>query len=717
MKLLIKLFLFALVPISVLAQDSAVVITSTMYVKSGKNLTLSNIDGWVFRQGNDTNWAKEQVNTSGWKKLKPTQLTEKYADKTGRVEGWFRIKLKIDSGFTNDTLALQGSSWAAADFYLNGKLIFSQGNTGINGKPYHEFDGYIPPVPVDFKHGGTYILAVHFLDYVSPYPPHKLKSSFGGIQSLISITSRVNDISFNLTKVKKSVSYNIIWITTIAVLSILFWLIYFLNRNEKNILFIAILSTIYGLFRFCIYIQESSMTITFSEIWWYRLLINLLIPSISILTILILANAFKRHITKGLIIYLIITSLCMIVSSFTTPGIEIILVILLVSGILVVILYYIFSSWSTLNGAQWAIVIGLLSTFILGIAYLVIENYGTPSSSFYYFFSTFWVLTLPFSFLIYVSLRFKEILEEVRGNAERVIQLSEEKKEQAIQQQQVLQKEVDRQTHDLRKTLEELKSTQSQLIQSEKMASLGELTAGIAHEIQNPLNFVNNFSEVSNELIEELKIKNYELKIEDPEVKELLNDIGQNLEKINHHGQRAADIVKGMLQHSRSSTGQKELTDINALCDEYLRLAYHGMRAKDKSFNSEMKTDFDESIGKINIVPQDIGRVILNLINNAFYAVNEKKKLSANGYQPTAKITTRRINDKVEIIVADNGNGIPSTIKDKIFQPFFTTKPTGQGTGLGLSLSYDIVKAHGGEIKVISKENEGTEFIILLPCS
>ncbi len=264
-------------------------------------------------------------------------------------------------------------------------------------------------------------------------------------------------------------------------------------------------------------------------------------------------------------------------------------------------------------------------------------------------------------------------------------------------------------------TLTELQAAQKQLIQSEKMASLGELTAGIAHEIQNPLNFVNNFSEVSNELIEELRIKNYELKIEDPEVKELLNDIGQNLEKINHHGQRAADIVKGMLQHSRSSTGQKELTDINALCDEYLRLAYHGMRAKDKSFNAEMKTDFDESIGKIKIVPQDIGRVILNLINNAFYAVNEKKKLSANSYQPLAEIKTRKLNDKVEIIVSDNGNGIPSTIKDKIFQPFFTTKPTGQGTGLGLSLSYDIVKAHGGEIKVETKEGEGTEFVVQLP--
>ncbi|HVX26861.1 MAG TPA: ATP-binding protein, partial [Parafilimonas sp.] len=196
---------------------------------------------------------------------------------------------------------------------------------------------------------------------------------------------------------------------------------------------------------------------------------------------------------------------------------------------------------------------------------------------------------------------------------------------------------------------------------------------------------------------------------------EIADDIQQNLEKINHHGKRADAIVKSMLQHSRQTKGIKEPTDINALCNEYLRLSYHGMRAKDKHFNADFKTDFDESIGKTNVVPQDIGRVLLNLFNNAFYAINEKKKLLANSYQPIAEVKTRRINDKVEIIVSDNGNGIPKNIVEKIFQPFFTTKPTGEGTGLGLSLSYDIVKAHGGEIKVQSKEGEGTTFIIQLP--
>jgi signal transduction histidine kinase len=245
------------------------------------------------------------------------------------------------------------------------------------------------------------------------------------------------------------------------------------------------------------------------------------------------------------------------------------------------------------------------------------------------------------------------------------------------------------------------------------MASLGELTAGIAHEIQNPLNFVNNFSDVNTELLDEMKT---ELKAGNNEKAiAIANDIADNEQKINHHGKRADAIVKGMLQHSRSSSGQKELTNINTLADEYLRLAYYGMRAKDNFFNVNIKTDFDESIERIKIIPQDIGRVILNLITNAFYAVNEKKKQQADGFEPIVTVSTKRLEGKVEIRVEDNGNGIPQKVLDKIFQPFFTTKPTGQGTGLGLSLSYDIVKAHGGEIKVETKEGEWTEFIVSLP--
>jgi len=279
--------------------------------------------------------------------------------------------------------------------------------------------------------------------------------------------------------------------------------------------------------------------------------------------------------------------------------------------------------------------------------------------------------------------------------------------------------EIDIQKARVEKALDDLKATQSQLIQSEKMASLGELTAGIAHEIQNPLNFVNNFSEVNKELLTEMKDEidkgNFN------EVKSLAKDVTDNEEKIIFHGKRADAIVKSMLQHSRASSGKKEPTDINVLADEYLRLAYHGLRAKDKSFNATMKTNYDETIGKINIISQDIGRVILNLITNAFYSVAEKRKRVGESYDPVVSVSTKRSlsfgegRGEVQISVKDNGDGIPQKVLDKIFQPFFTTKPTGQGTGLGLSLSYDIIKAHGGTLKVNTKEKEFAEFIILLP--
>ena len=291
----------------------------------------------------------------------------------------------------------------------------------------------------------------------------------------------------------------------------------------------------------------------------------------------------------------------------------------------------------------------------------------------------------------------------------------------------------------LQRTLSDLKTTQAQLIQSEKLASLGELTAGIAHEIQNPLNFVNNFAEVSVDLAKELDEEIEKEPLDKILVKELVKDISQNQEKINHHGKRAASIVKGMLEHSRSSSGVKEPTDLNALADEYLRLAYHGLRAKDSSFNATMETHFDPDLPKIEVIPQDIGRVLLNLINNAFYAVaersrstvNEKAKQGIEGFQPTVTVRTRlrlrsATENAIEITVKDNGNGIPEAIKDKIFQPFFTTKPTGQGTGLGLSLAYDIVtKGHGGTLKLESTVYErnsdaigkeiGTAFTLALP--
>ena len=309
--------------------------------------------------------------------------------------------------------------------------------------------------------------------------------------------------------------------------------------------------------------------------------------------------------------------------------------------------------------------------------------------------------------------------------AERAVRETEEKERREIAAQNAeLERLVaertsslTRQTEELQHALQELKTTQDQLIQAEKMASLGELTAGIAHEIQNPLNFVTNFSDVSAELVAELE-EEQQRPDRDPELEaELLADLRQNLQKITHHGQRAASIVRGMLEHSRASTGERQPTDLNVLADEYLRLAYHGLRAKDKSFNATLTTDFAPGLPKIEAVAQDMGRVLLNLFTNAFYAVQKRKEQGQPGYAPTVSVTTRALpNGSVEVRVRDNGTGIPEAARQKIFQPFFTTKPTGEGTGLGLSLSYDIVsKGHAGSLTVETQEGEGTEFIIVLP--
>ncbi|WP_460915989.1 two-component regulator propeller domain-containing protein [Spirosoma areae] len=290
-----------------------------------------------------------------------------------------------------------------------------------------------------------------------------------------------------------------------------------------------------------------------------------------------------------------------------------------------------------------------------------------------------------------------------------------QRENQLLEEKVVLRTDqLNRKSHELEHSLIKLRSTQTQLIQREKMASLGELTAGIAHEIQNPLNFVNNFSEVSTELVAELEAEAQAGRIDD--VLAIAGDLTQNLQKITLHGQRASSIVKGMLEHSRTATGDRESTEINSLAGEYLRLAYQGLRAKDTTFNVEIKTDFDADLGLVEVVPQEIGRVLLNLFNNAFYAVQEKQKTASGYYQPTVTVSTAQVDSNVEIRVKDNGKGIPEAVKTKIFQPFFTTKPTGEGTGLGLSLSYDIVtKGHGGEMRVISQEGMGAEFIISLP--
>jgi len=670
-------------------------------------VALGNIDGWIFRQGNDTAWAKKDINSTGWKKLKPAELSEKLTDKNGRLEGWLRIKIKLDTAFRDTTLGLFMNAWAASEVYADGNLLNSFGNTGVNGKPFKEFNpSYQLPVPFNIGKGNEHTIAVHFVDFLSPLPPYHLKSE-ERLPYFILITVPEFKTEY-LKYFLQEHFYSTMLLAVNIILSLLFWLLAFQNPAEKNLLFIASTTTAFVFVIFCE--TYSSPGISYFTFRFFALVAPILRAAVMIFAIVLMLRIFKRKITLLFKIAAVILFIGGVTQLFLNSYI---ILILQASLILFLYAYYIITSWKTLKGAQWVVLIGVLLAVSFGLllATSSLLNPGLNYSLVFLYYSGL-SLSFPLSLLVYVALRFREIIKEVQQNARQVVQLSEEKKERAINQQKILQGEVNRQTAEIRDTLENLKSTQSQLIQSEKMASLGELTAGIAHEIQNPLNFVNNFSEVNKELLAEMKDEidkgNYN------EVKTIAKDVIDNEEKINYHGKRADAIVKGMLQHSRSSSGVKEPTDINALADEYLRLAYHGLRAKDKSFNATMKTDYDESIGNINIIPQDIGRVILNLITNAFYAVTEKKKKIGEGYEPTVSISTKKINDNAEIRVSDNGNGIPQKVLDKIFQPFFTTKPTGQGTGLGLSLSYDIVKAHGGELKVETKEGIGSAFIIIL---
>ncbi len=698
------------------AQDSAVLLSAKMF-KVDQKIVLCQMDGWLFREGNDFSWANKDINTAGWRKLKPTELSAKYADKTGKVECWFRFKFKLDHDFDNMPLSFHRGSWAATELFLDGNLLASFGNTGTGGKTYEEYNPIDKlSVPVNLELEKEHLLSIHFVDYVSPFPPRQLKSeAIGGVRVetkglryLIMLTGPKYSLTIPNTS-RETLLYRSIWVSVTSLLALLFWLLFFQNPNEKKtLLLIAVYSSFSAgsnVTRFFL----ANPDVSFVTYKINDLLYNLSFWIITVASFIIVLNILNFKISRNLRPFLIAFSFFGAFTIFFN-----FFWLLLTSTVIIsffIFIYILISSWKKLKGAQWAIVAGLSLTILFGATLAVLglqKDYWRllPLITCFY-------LSFPISLLVYVSLRFREIIREVQENARQVVQMTEEKKEQAVKQQKILEEEVARQTAELRTTLENLKSTQSQLVQSEKMASLGELTAGIAHEIQNPLNFVNNFSEVSTELLDEMKT---ELNKGDAdEAKAIADDLKQNLEKILHHGKRADAIVKGMLQHSRTSSGQKELTDINALADEYLRLAYHGLRAKDKSFNATMKTDFDESIGNVNIIPQDIGRVILNLITNAFYAVSEKQKQNIVGYEPTVTVTTKKVANKVEVKVKDNGNGIPQKVLDKIFQPFFTTKPTGQGTGLGLSLSYDIVKAHGGELKVETKDGEGAEFIIQLP--
>jgi two-component system, NtrC family, sensor kinase len=676
--------------------------------------------GWKFHAGDSPDWAKPNFDDSKWEDIDPTfELYYLPQIRKGSI-GWFRIELNIDSSLLNIPLAFHIYQSIASEIYLNGRLVQRYGTVSSIRQEVKSFQPVNEPVGLQFKESGQ-VLAVRF-SVQENLPYFKIAVPYSVFQF------RINDVqgAGRVGRIgNKFPVLNAIYTGLFIVLTIIHLGLFLTYKKQKVNLFFSIATLsgaiANGLFIIIHYSQNIALR-TYVALfdWIFLLTLTNLFLFIAIYS---LFSRIRNIYFLSIVAYSVISILLWGIGYKQGEFLAFML------PFAVTMFESLRIAWNAYRkglrdagiivfGIAWYLI--LYSIFILfyeGLVAKVNIGFGgkfTLSDAVYQLA----VLGVPVALSLYLSRDFAFTSKELENKLSEVQQLSAEKQQILISQNEMLEQQVGERTIALTKSLQELKATQSQLIQSEKMASLGELTAGIAHEIQNPLNFVNNFSEVNKELIGELKEEIKKGNIE--EVNLIADDIEANEQKINHHGKRADAIVKGMLQHSRSSSGVKEPTDINALADEYLRLAYHGIRAKDNSFNATLKTDYDESIGNINIIPQDIGRVILNLITNAFYAVAEKKKVQPH-YEPIVTISTIGTlsfgegRGEVKIMVKDNGGGIPQKILDKIFQPFFTTKPTGQGTGLGLSLAYDIIKAHGGELKVEMKEGEGSEFIIQLP--
>ena len=676
--------------------------------------------GWKFHAGDDPGWAKPGYDDTNWEKIDPTDELHHLPQVKNAGIGWLRLTMHVDSSLINERLTMITSVLGAAEIYLNGQLIYSFGTVSSDYKKEqtrffsnHLFSVKLGPQPVqEIAVRYSFNKKNFYLKFTNARPIIRLKLR----ESNAALADHIKEDEFD-SKLRSIQS------SFYLPLGFLLLFLFLSFRLQKEYLYS-------GIFCFCLFagiishitalsepttVSRSDYLLLATQVfyligafalingmyilykqkksWFYYIIILyglLIIPFFFISYDRSgLFNAFFFPVTNMEFIRLNVLAV-----RRRRPGAWILLITHCLFAI--VIISYIWAQFAEKDK---------LGSFMVSLSYFIL---GIGLSLFY-----------AGEFARTAS-SLQKSLSDVKELSEEMIATEKEKQQILSVQNETLEKQVSERTAALSQSLKDLKETQAQLIQREKMASLGELTAGIAHEIQNPLNFINNFSEVNKELLQEMKEEVDNGNTE--EVKMIANDVIYNQEKINEHGKRADAIVKGMLQHSGNSSGVKEPTDINKLADEYSRLSHHGFRAKDKSFNAILKTDFDEKIGNINVIPQDIGRVILNLINNAFYAVDEKKKYTSaglvqNGYEPSVSVSTKKVNEKVEIKVADNGNGIPQKVLDKIFQPFFTTKPTGQGTGLGLSLSYDIVKAHGGQLEVETKDGEGSEFIIQLPAN
>ena len=707
--------LFFIFSLSANAQEDVLRLKATDFDELN-SIIIQESDLWRFTTDPNAFWADEILIAEDWQN-KNTLNFAPFFNPDRSLEGWFQIKLSFDESITSSAFGLNiGNFGQALEIFMDGKLIHKIGSLGEGDEKYQRGipENLYDIIPLNLNPNQEYVLNIHYKYEPVGFPANlfTFSDSFRFSCAITGPAYEAPSSGINISEL----GITLFSAGMVATILILLLMLLFQNWNDVLLRLLAVCN-----FGFASLIATSIFT-DFGIYFNYRLYVVVLglsnlsfafiLPTLPLIFSIIFTGRLPQK--KGLAWAFFF--LCFLEFQFlhiAALGFSLLLIGFGTS------LMYIVGSRKTVKGAQWYVVIGgiifLLSAILLFSLFLQKSSWVNP------FTFNFLILVFPLSLVGYVMSRFKEAEREVKLKSQKVIQVTEEKRLQALNQKDLLEKEVKLRTAELSQSLENLKSTQAQLIQSEKMASLGELTAGIAHEIQNPLNFVNNFSELNKELVEEATEELEKGDIE--ETKVILKDLGENSEKINLHGKRADSIVKGMLEHSRANKGEKAPTDLNALADEFVRLSYHGLRAKDKSFNADFKTNFDPNLPKVNVIPQDIGRVLLNLINNAFQACTEPSGSAAAGVEkPLVQVSTRKSDNGIEIRVSDNGSGIPDDIKDKIFQPFFTTKPTGQGTGLGLSLSYDIVKAHGGELKVETKEGSslpageaGTEFTIELP--
>ena len=707
------LLLFLLLSSAVFAQHRVVALDTLP--QSGV-ITLEK--GWRWHAGDNAAWTNPALDDSRWDSIRPSRSLDMQEKALSAGVGWLRLHISVDSGLIARPLSINVDQAGASEVYLDGKLLHRFGTVSANAS---EQVGYSPTIyewyPLPITRAGLHVLAVRWA-YHKPawYVPYDRAAN----QPMFDVSLRPTDTL--LEKVAFPKAKNIrspLIVGVFLMLSAVQFLYYFYRRQRVNLYF-GLTCLFFALARSNVILRPFQTDLVMAS--WLAFMSGLCY----MLFCIYLCATFYVFLNKRLSrVFWVLTATVLIaffIDHFTEQ--EIIPVLLLMAGLGGLFIDLLVASVTALRTQKanaklvltpLLVVIGVIGVMtVVAIIFrgrdsVTMELFGSAAGLIIF-------LTIPLTLAVMLARENAQTNRDLEARLKDVEKLSTEKELILTQQKATLENEVAQRTATLNKSLENLRSTQTQLLQREKMASLGELTAGIAHEIQNPLNFVNNFADVSGELIAELRQEQTRPERDPALEAELLTDIEQNVVKIGHHGGRAASIVRGMLEHARTSTGERQPTDLNALADEYMRLSYHGLRAKDKRFNATLVTEFDPNLAPISVVSQDIGRVLLNLFNNAFYAVLQKANTDPEAYKPTVSVSTRQTEVGVEIRVTDNGNGIPLALQRKIFQPFFTTKPTGEGTGLGLSLSFDIVtKGHGGSLSVDTCPGQYTTFIILLP--